>query len=174
MQDTERKNNKPTWKCASLATTLSTGVPPNASPVLLNTGSTNNAIKKVPKTLVCTVLSMPSFLTNVGIATPAFSTTTSTLSSPSNLLQNAIMDAYSFKSTCHTSKIVLDEGLDASIESRAASPFSTDRHAIITLSALRRAKWRAASRPVFEYVCENWPSTSKQRTDLVLYSHPLR
>lgn len=134
--------------CASEDTITSLGSTFHLAAVFLKIGIINNAIKNVDTTFTATVLSNPpSASAYVPIATPAFSTTTSTRSSSlSARRQNSLTLSKLARSTGQTSTTP-GRDVEVSISAFADCPLSTSRHARITLRAPRRQKWRAASFP---------------------------
>src|SRR5277367_6178234 len=154
---------KPAKKCASLDTISRCGVVPNFSAVFLNIGNINNASKKVLMTLTCRLASLPSMTSHFPTLKPAFSTIISSLSKPSARFANAFTDAEEERSRGHTSMQSDVHLVEDRIDSLAFSPFETVRTARMSFEQLRRAKWRAASRPkpTFEPVTITvWPLKS--------------
>lgn len=82
------------------------------------------------------------------MATEAFSTTTSKRSSAPARLQKSRTLSKLIRSTGHTSTTLPGLAVERRMSALASSPLSALRHARMTLAALRRAKWRAASSPM--------------------------
>ncbi|QBZ64777.1 hypothetical protein PoMZ_06478 [Pyricularia oryzae] len=143
--------------CASDATTAMVGATLCWAAVRLMIGRHSTAMRKVPMTLMATLLSQPpSHSTKAPMATPALRTSESSLgSSRSTLAQKSrTLDPLDM-STCHTSTARRTPAalggrllrVETSMSARATSPLAVSRHAKITLAAPSRAKYRAASRP---------------------------
>lgn len=142
-----------TMKCASDDTMVNLGWVLNFAAVLLSVGRSSKARRKVEITFTVMVHSYPSASVPSGatIATDAFSTTASKRSSLSARWQNSRTLAKLPRSSGHTSTTPPPplplRPVEHSMSALAFSPRSLLRHARITLAALRRTKWRAASRP---------------------------
>jgi hypothetical protein len=111
-----------------------------------NLGSNNNAIRKVDITLTVIVLSYPSNSSNLPVAIPAFSITTSRRFKVCARAQNVLTLSKDVKSTCQTST-TFDRSVVLSMSAFATSPFSVLLQARITFAAFSRTKCRATSRP---------------------------
>lgn len=109
-------------------------------------GNRFSARRNVPMTLTLMVISVPSLSSYVFLKMPAFSTTTSILSSELHLEAKDLIESYLSISRCHTWTTFF-RFVDASIDALAASPFSSDLTARMTTSASSRTKCLAASNP---------------------------
>lgn len=112
-------------------------------------GWRRRASSVVPMTFTAMWLSVPSSPTvaNFSVWIPAFSTAASSLSSPSARFANAVTEAVSLMSSCHTSTLSSGALQESKMARAAVWPLETVRTPRMTFEAPRRRMWRAASRP---------------------------